>query len=90
MLESYLPCSHTTLQWPTSTLVVQEQVKYLHEAFRVVEFPVGVDDLGLGLEAVVAASAAHAIHVHDAGDGKSMDQVSCSGHFQQCLSLRVH
>jgi hypothetical protein len=31
-----------------------------------IEFSVGVDDLGLGLEPVVAPGTAHTIHVHDA------------------------
>ncbi len=31
-----------------------------------IKFSVGVDDLGLGLEAVVATGTAHAIHVHNA------------------------
>jgi hypothetical protein len=35
-----------------------------------IELSVGVDDLGLGLEAVVAAGATHAVHVHDAGQKK--------------------
>ena len=43
-----------------------------------IEFSIGVDDLGLGLEAVVAASAAHAIHVHDAG--RHLDNVKEGGH----------
>lgn len=37
-----------------------------HEALRMIEFSVGVDDLGLGLEPVVAPGTAHTIHVHDA------------------------
>ncbi len=36
---------------------------YLHEALWVEEFAVGVDDLGPGLEAVVAPRAGHAIHL---------------------------
>jgi hypothetical protein len=38
----------------------------LHKTLRMIKFSVGVDDLGLGLEAVVATGTAHAIHVHNA------------------------
>ena len=30
------------------------------------EFPIGVDDLGLGLEAALAAGAGHALHIEHA------------------------
>ena len=55
-----------------------------------IEFSIGVDDLGLGLEAVVAASAAHAIHVHDAGI--HLDNVKEGGRHSSvvfCMSMTI-
>ena len=54
-------------QWESSVSDCwTNECQNLHETLRMIKFSVGVDDLGLGLEPVVAPGTAHTIHVHDA------------------------
>ena len=45
--------------------IAQLWLRHLHEALRMVELAVRVDNLGPGLEAVKAAGAGDALHVRD-------------------------
>ena len=65
-----------------------------HETFRVVQLPVAVHNLGLGLEAEPAAGADHALHVRGGrgahgGRGQVPAQRCHLSHNEHCSTVEV-